>query len=229
MNGRHRRQRSWCGFHSFNGTMHRPDAPPRLTLALPRSVRGYALDAPDLVSPRQSPIPQTAPLDGRGVPDLCIQPASATSPNFPEASVMSLSQLSTKGSYESFGFRDRSGSSETIRGITATPAAETATDTPSTQRFDAEEVYPSERSPLQRGYSPFIQADGGYGSLIYRRSPSRGPSAAVTGTTSRRMLSSVMHGVILAIQGAVALAVFSALIWVTIWQKSDSDPEFWNW
>lgn len=227
---RHSHEGSWGRFHSFNGTMQRPNAPPSLTLASPRSNRSYTLDTPGLASPRQSPAtPKTAPLNGRVVPGLRLEPASTTSSDFPVGSVTSLSQMSTKSSYESFGLGGRSGSSETVRAVAARPEDETTIDTPSTQRFNVEEACANERSPLQRDYSPFTHPRRSYGSLIGRGSPSRGPSSVVMSTKCRRMLPSIMHGVILAIQGAVTLAVFSALIWVTIWKKSDSDPEFWNW
>lgn len=220
---RQHREAEWGRIHSSNGTMRRSNVPPRLTLSSPKSERSYNLDPSSIMSPQRSLFPQTAPLEGRG-PDLRLHPATVTTPNFPEGSMTSLSRVSTKSSYESFSFRDRSGSSETAKGVAAKPAEETTIDTLSGQRS----AVGDERVPLRRDYSPFTQAGRTYGSLAGRRVPSSSASVMLS-STRRRMHSSIMHGVVLAIQGSMTLAVFSALIWVTIWQKDDSDLEFWDW
>lgn len=46
---------------------------------------------------------------------------------------------------------------------------------------------------------------------------------------TRWLLSSILHGVVLALQFSIALAVFSALMSVAVWKKPDSDVQFWEW
>ncbi|KAF7552468.1 hypothetical protein G7Z17_g4314 [Cylindrodendrum hubeiense] len=52
---------------------------------------------------------------------------------------------------------------------------------------------------------------------------------AVVEVETRWLLSSIIHGIVLALQFSIALAVFSALISVAIWKKPDTDVRFWDW
>ncbi|KFH47489.1 hypothetical protein ACRE_016740 [Hapsidospora chrysogenum ATCC 11550] len=222
---------SWDRFHSFNGSIRRPNAPSRLSLGSPRSERVNAVNALGDITARQSFLPRTAPLEGRGPPDprllaLSSRSTSSTTASelLPERPPTDRSRVSTRSSYESFRCRDRSGSSDTVRGVTPTPGELATIDSLSTQTSDGGE----ERVPLRRN-SPFTQAGRTYGSISGGRTPLMSPSVMMGGTTRRRVLSSTMQGVMLAIQGTVTLAVFSALIGVTVWQKEDSNSEFWSW
>ncbi|KPM39697.1 hypothetical protein AK830_g6872 [Neonectria ditissima] len=52
---------------------------------------------------------------------------------------------------------------------------------------------------------------------------------AVVRVDGRWLLSAILHGVVLLLQFVVALAVFSALMWVAVCKKSKEDAQFWEW
>lgn len=45
----------------------------------------------------------------------------------------------------------------------------------------------------------------------------------------RRLKRAVMHSVMLAMQCGAGLLVGSVLVWATVWQRTDSTAEFWDW
>jgi hypothetical protein len=45
----------------------------------------------------------------------------------------------------------------------------------------------------------------------------------------RWVVSSVVHGLVLVLQFAVTLGVFSALMWVTVWKENEPGNDFDNW
>ncbi|KAF4447502.1 hypothetical protein F53441_8986 [Fusarium austroafricanum] len=45
----------------------------------------------------------------------------------------------------------------------------------------------------------------------------------------RWVVSSVIHGLVLALQFAVTLCVFSALMWITVWKENEPGNDFDNW
>ncbi|KAF7561253.1 hypothetical protein G7046_g2878 [Stylonectria norvegica] len=56
-----------------------------------------------------------------------------------------------------------------------------------------------------------------------------GRLATMVGLEGRWLLSSVMHGVVLAMQCAAALIVFAALAWMSVWKMGEEDSGFWQW
>ena len=45
----------------------------------------------------------------------------------------------------------------------------------------------------------------------------------------RWVVSSVIHGLVLVLQFAVTLGVFSALMWITVWKENEPGNDFDNW
>jgi hypothetical protein len=45
----------------------------------------------------------------------------------------------------------------------------------------------------------------------------------------RWVVISVVHGLVLVLQFAVTLGVFSALMWVTVWKENEPGNDFDNW
>lgn len=43
------------------------------------------------------------------------------------------------------------------------------------------------------------------------------------------LFSSVIHGVVLALQAATALAIFSAMAFIIVWKKNKGEADFWSW
>ncbi|UZP37212.1 hypothetical protein NXS19_005028 [Fusarium pseudograminearum] len=74
---------------------------------------------------------------------------------------------------------------------------------------------------LERGGSPpltpFPPYDGGHVPVTILR------------VEGKWVVSSVIHGLVLALQFAVTLGVFSALMWITVWKENEPGNDFDNW
>ncbi|KAH6894210.1 hypothetical protein B0T10DRAFT_479827 [Thelonectria olida] len=118
----------------------------------------------------------------------------------------------------------RSASAETVRGPTRPRSVQSEVPLIPFPPWDGnlEGEYPSPRwqggnhNGAHRQYG-----SGGRGARLHELS--------LIGMENRWILSSVIHGLLLAMQFIVTLVVFSALIWVAVWQKGDEDVEFWEW
>ncbi|KAF4345921.1 hypothetical protein FBEOM_63 [Fusarium beomiforme] len=54
-------------------------------------------------------------------------------------------------------------------------------------------------------------------------------SVTIARVEGRWIVSSVIHGLVLVLQFAVTLGVFSALMWVAVWKKNEPGNDFDNW
>lgn len=220
---------------SSTATIRRANPPPALYL-LARASRASLVED-HLLSQRGHTVPKSAPLGKQQATQLSLQRPSTASSNLSISSQNNPFCLSHTNSYGSLSSRpdcghDRSESTETVRGVpTSTEGTGTASN-PLTPfpRYISGETYSSVDEPLITERSPFGSVRTlDFGTLNERSNPRIQPTLMLTSTSHKGMLSSVIHGVILGLQCTVMLAVFSSVVWVTVWKHTESSRDFWDW
>ncbi|KAH7175850.1 hypothetical protein EDB81DRAFT_896551 [Dactylonectria macrodidyma] len=130
----------------------------------------------------------------------------------------SLKSLSIQAEY----ICERPSSTDTVLGPTTAPRDLTPPLTP----------FPPLMNESEDEWQPPEWRDLSQGTCLMpsrRRGSTRYTPFAILEVETRWLLSSILHGIVLALQFSVALAVFSALLSVAVWKKPDADVQFWDW
>lgn len=164
-----------------------------------------------------------------------VEPVLVGSINPPLEPVLGASFTSSLGSVLGSSINSSLGPCSTIS--EHIPLRPSSTDTvrgPTTERESTPPLTPfppwiddSEEDWQARGWQDGHQ--GNRAAPKRQRESIRYAPFAVVEAETRWLLSSILHGVVLALQFSIALAVFSALMSVAVWKKPDSDVQFWEW
>lgn len=175
---------------------------------MPMSLRN-----PYPLSPRsQSAIPRSAPLRSSGPSHA--QPSSKASAGAYDAT-QSDPKLALLLANE-----DLSSSTETVRGPPIVETAATPPLTPFPPWLGDSEPEEPRTSTITGGSSTERGRGVSWDKRLHK---------IALQSERRRMRRSVMHSVVLAMQCAAALAVFSVSVGATVWQRDESTAEFWDW
>ncbi|KAK7418205.1 hypothetical protein QQZ08_011358 [Neonectria magnoliae] len=188
-----------------------------LSLSLPPGPGGCSPHfLQNISAPGSARPPSMASPDLPGVAALAPQHPRFTSRISP-VSLDPASPTSSEGRSELGALRATS--ADTIRGPTRDRDATPPPLTP----------FPPWRGDSEDEWEHRRWQDAGRESPKRQRDDEGGAPFAVVGFESRWILSSILHGVVLLLQFVVALAVFSALMWVAVCKQSEDDTQFWEW